>query len=75
MLIAYKALIRSVIAYGSMAYDSAAAKTEKLDDFKDRPRGSVADRYLEQPEHRCKWNAVNQHSASDDDDVYSSTTL
>ena len=32
LLIVYKALIRSVIDYGSMAYDSAAAKTkEKLD--------------------------------------------
>ena len=29
LLIVYKALIRSVIYYGSMAYDSAAAKTKK----------------------------------------------
>ena len=54
MLIVYKALIISVIDYGSMAYDSSAAKMkEKLDRLQGQG-GSAADLYLEQPEHDCK---------------------
>ena len=75
LLIVYRALIRSVIDYRSMAYDSAAANTkEKVDRLHNRLRGSAAHRYLEHPERRYKWNVVNQCSAFDDD-VYSPTIL
>ena len=55
LLIVYKALIRSVIDYGSMAYDSVAAKTkEKLDRLQGQALRICCGSLLEQLEHHCK---------------------
>ena len=75
LLIVYKALIRSIIDYGSMAYDSAAANTkEKLDRLQGQALRICCGSLPGTARASLQWNAVNQCSTSDDD-VYSLTTL